>query len=192
MNMPLYGLVLAGGESSRMEQEKSEIPYHGVPQVRFCVELLSEFCEKVYLSCRKDKIPSDGTSYFLDDNPGEGPAGGLKTAFRRHPDVAWLVLACDMPGADRAAVRYLVDRRDPEREATAFGNPLQPEPFFAIWEPRLTNRQDFLHESPSAALRASDCEWVASPSPEWLTSVNTPRELACWMASRKAVSDRLL
>jgi hypothetical protein len=131
MNMPLYGLVLAGGESSRMEQEKSEIPYHGVPQVRFCVELLSEFCEKVYLSCRKDKIPSDGTSYFLDDNPGEGPAGGLKPRFGATPTSrgSSLPATCRGPTGRRSAT------------SSTDGTPSARRPLSAIpFSPSLSSR----------------------------------------------------
>ena len=33
MNAPVYGLVLAGGRSSRMKQDKAALSYHGRTQL---------------------------------------------------------------------------------------------------------------------------------------------------------------
>ena len=39
---PLYGLVLAGGRSKRMPEDKSLISYHDRPQAEVCYKLLSD------------------------------------------------------------------------------------------------------------------------------------------------------
>ena len=52
---PLYGLVLAGGKSSRMNQEKAKLSYHGKAQYLVCHDLLKQHCEKVFISARRDQ-----------------------------------------------------------------------------------------------------------------------------------------
>ncbi|MBA7534324.1 hypothetical protein ES705_26570 [subsurface metagenome] len=54
-NTPFFGLVLAGGKSSRMKREKSTINYHGIGQTRHCYELLSRICRKVFIYNRKEQ-----------------------------------------------------------------------------------------------------------------------------------------
>ncbi len=172
---PLYGLLLAGGKSTRMGFDKGAIDYHGKSQVDHGRELLAKVCETVYVSGLD--LP--------DEEENAGPIAGLRAANRRHPEAAWLVLACDLPGADETAIRYLISRRG--KEATAFGTPDSPEPLFAIYESGLMARAGKF-QSPRALLASADCIWV-SPSADWVTNVNTPLELASWMASRNAASD---
>ena len=62
----------------------------------------------------------------------------MLSAHSRHPEVAWLVLACDLPLMDLPGLEQLIRERDPEKFATSFAskdNPL-PEPMCAIWEPK--------------------------------------------------------
>ena len=142
MTLPakLYGLVLAGGKSTRMGTDKGLLEYHGKPQRAYLFELLKSFCEATYFSVRKDQgrnLP-DGGPCVLDQDRYRGPFNGLRSAHAEYPDVAWLVLACDLPLLDSNALRELVSARDLERTATAFAlkeNPL-PEPLCAIWEPK--------------------------------------------------------
>ena len=46
----LHGLVVCGGQSTRMGMDKSQLQYHGVPQREWLYELLQPLCEDVYIS----------------------------------------------------------------------------------------------------------------------------------------------
>ena len=50
---------------------------------------------------------------IVDSVAGEGPIVGIRSALAAHPDVAWLVLACDLPFLSDAALSQLVRERDP-------------------------------------------------------------------------------
>ena len=136
----LYGLVLSGGESTRMGTDKGLIEYHGVPQREYLYNLLSQVCENTFISLREeqeDELPA-AMKTIVDLNEFKGPYNGLLSAHKKYPDVAWLVLACDLPLMDLDALKELISQRDSAKEATAFAlkeNPL-PEPLCAIWEPQ--------------------------------------------------------
>ena len=88
-------VVLAGGESRRMGQDKSVVPLLGRP-----------LCEWVTQAARSAGRP---VSVLREDAvPGLGPLGGMKTAFDRYPE-EWLVfLSCDAPFVTGEAVTSLI------------------------------------------------------------------------------------
>ncbi|MFT6796121.1 MAG: molybdopterin-guanine dinucleotide biosynthesis protein A [Maribacter sp.] len=138
-NAKIYGLVLAGGKSTRMGADKGLIAYHGIPQRDYLYKLLSNICDATYMSIREDQRNEMNVEVnaIIDRNEFRGPYNGLLSAHRQFPEVAWLVLACDLPLMDEAALHELLSQRDVSKIATAFAskeNPL-PEPLCAIWEP---------------------------------------------------------
>ena len=120
---PLWGLVLAGGGSRRMGEDKGRLEFHGLPQAVWIERLISEVCEQTYVSvsaAQHDSEPYAGLATITDQDPDGGPAVGLLSAWRRFPDVAWLAVAVDMPFLDPATLRTLLDGRQAEVLATAF------------------------------------------------------------------------
>lgn len=178
----LYGLVLAGGKSQRMGQDKGAMEYHGKPQREYMADLLSDICEQVYLSVRPDQEVDSTYQRLSDTFLGLGPLGGLLSAFREKPDVAWLVVACDLPLLDKLAIKELVAARNPSSLATAFNSPVNefPEPLIAIWEPRAYRvGLEFLaqgYSCPRKVLINSEVSLIDAQRPETLMNVNQPEE----------------
>ena len=135
----IYGLVLAGGKSTRMGKDKGMIAYHGMPQREYLYHLLSRVCTQTFVSIRPDQITdlSDGMQTIVDSDIHKGPYNGILSAHEKFPKVAWLVVACDMPLIDLASLQELIAARDPNVTATAFADEKEPlpEPLCAIWEP---------------------------------------------------------
>ncbi len=182
---PLNGLVLVGGKSRRMGTDKAMLEYHGKPQQDVMMKLLGKFCEKTYLSCRPDQAGELAYTHEVlpDTFLGLGPMGAILTAFRKAPDSAWLVVACDLPMLDEAALRFLVENRNPSAMATAYRSPVNefPEPLVAIWEPKsYPVLLQFLaqgYSCPRKALINSPVHLVEAPNPDALMNVNTPEDV---------------
>ena len=180
----LYGLVLTGGKSTRMHQDKAQLMYHGKPQQEHLYELLSTVCDKVYLSCRDDvQAATSPYACISDAFINLGPYGGILSAFMYEPNVAWLVVAVDLPFLTEAAITDLVTNRNISKLATCFIDPKNefPEPLISIWEPRAYPRMlDFLskgYSCPRKVLINSDTEVLTKRDVHALTNVNTPEEL---------------
>lgn len=187
MNKRIYGLVLAGGKSERMGRDKGLIEYHGKPQRYFLADMVGEFCDQVYISCRQDQaaeITEAGYQPLVDDGQATGQYGGILTALGAYPDTAWLVVACDLPLVDGAALDQLLTQRDDKKLATAYKNPDNdlPEPLLAIWEP--ASRDMLLREldegvtCPRKALirNMADIKLIAPARPELVANANTPED----------------
>ena len=142
----IYGLVLAGGRSTRMHRDKAALAYHGRSQLTETFARLGAVTPRAFVSVRADQTADALRSAFpqivdraaVDGAAVEGPLAGILAAQAAHPEVAWLVVACDLPFLDEAVLRELVAQRDPRSLATAFRSAHDglPEPLCAIWEPR--------------------------------------------------------
>lgn len=179
---PLYGLVLAGGKSQRMGQDKGLIDYHGLPQRAYMAQLLEDVCERVFYSTRPGQGDLPADAVIADTFTGLGPYGAILSAFRTFPDVAWFVVACDLPLVDSAALAHLVQQRRSGSLATAFHNPETgwPDPLMTIWEPRAYGALlTFLSQGyscPRKVLINGDAHVVPLPDARWLWNANSPDE----------------
>lgn len=136
----LFGLILAGGASTRMQRDKAALDYHGQPQLRWAFDLASTVCTATFVSVRPDQRQEPTRAGFpqvVDLQPGIGPIAGISAALLAHPKAAWLVLACDLPFLTADTLEHLIAQRDPRRLATAYRSTHDalPEPLCAIWEP---------------------------------------------------------
>lgn len=181
---PLYGLVLAGGKSQRMGQDKGLIEYHGQPQREFLAEQLQSVCGEVYYSIRPDQDTELPGPVIKDSFIGLGPFGAILSAFREHPNAAWMVVACDLPLLDKKALQQLAQKRNSSKLATAYHNPATgwPDPLVTIWEPRAYPvLLQFLtqgYSCPRKVLINSEIEMINAPDPNILLNANSPEEKA--------------
>jgi len=181
---PISGLILAGGQSTRMGQDKGMINYRGMPHRAYLHRLLSNFCEDVFISCRHDQLSTlDGLPALADTFVGLGPFSALLSAFRERPGHAWVVIACDYPLLDRATILQLLTSRNPSKFATAFKstNNEFPEPLVTLWEPRsYPELLRFLSQGyscPRKVLINTDIQLLEIENPEALRNVNEPNEM---------------
>jgi molybdopterin-guanine dinucleotide biosynthesis protein A len=183
---PLYGLVLAGGRSKRMGFDKGAIKWHGKEQRYYMADLLSGICGEVFISCRPEQQNNIDSKYktLPDTYSGLGPYGAILSAFKENPDVAWLVIACDLPLMDEATLQYLVQHRDTSLIATTFKSPFDglPEPLITIWEPAsLPILLSFLSEGLSCPrktlIKSGDkVNILIPPDEDALMNANTPED----------------
>lgn len=189
---PVYGLILAGGASKRMQRDKAALKYQGKTQLERAFELAGRHVEKVFVSLRTDQT-SDPTRaqlpMIVDLGGGEGPIVGIRSALAAHPKVAWLVLACDLPFLSDTAIEGLLGRRDPKAMATAYKSAHDglPEPLCAIWEraaaPALADYQAAGGLCPRKFLIRHGAHLLDLPDPRALDNVNTPEEYSQALAA---------
>lgn len=185
MAPPLYGLVLAGGRSTRMQRDKATLPYQGRNQLDRAMELLQPWVLQAFVSVRPDQRQDPARARYaqvVDTHAGLGPIAGIAAAQALRPGAAWLVLACDLPYLDADTIGQLLAARDPARVATAYRSAHDglPEPLCAIWEPRSTAQiLEYIgtdRSCPRKFLIRSDVLLLEQPHPQALDNINTPEE----------------
>ena len=181
----VFGLVLAGGLSSRMKRDKATLEYGGKSQLERAYELAARHLPEVFVSVRAAQAQDPARAHhplIIDSVAGEGPIVGIRSALAARPDAAWLVLACDLPFLSDAALTQLLAERDPDASATAFRSSHDglPEPLCAIWEPRSAAELDAYQAAggkcPRKFLMRHAARIVEPSDRRALDNVNTPDE----------------
>lgn len=138
-------LILAGGKSTRMHEDKSKLKYHnGTTQEEYLAKMCKDLSLETYISkgANEEETEINDFQIIKDRYVDMGPFGAIMSAFLQDPTAAWLVLACDLPYFTEQFLKRLIDERSITHFATAYkikDNPF-PEPLMAIYEPAIYRR----------------------------------------------------
>lgn len=194
MNAP-YGLVLAGGRSTRMRADKAALTYGGRPQLAETFDLLSRHVARAFVSVRPEQAAEPLRAAYpqvVDGDSARGPIAGILAAQAKSPERAWLVVACDLPQLDDATLEELLSRRDPSLLATCFASAHDglPEPLCAVYEP--ASRAPLLAhvasggDCPRRFLMNHDVRVLEPRQGAALDNANTPEDAAAARAALRA------
>lgn len=185
-------VIQAGGESSRMGEDKALKTFLGHPLIQRVVERLTPIADEIIVTTNRPPAYAFLNLRIIPDlKPGRGALGGLYTAIASatHPIVA--VVACDMPFASpkliEAMSRLLVEE---ETDVVIAKSEEGYEPFHAVYrreiclsaiESTITADQwKVIAWFPQVKVRILTPEEIRSTDPDGLAfwNVNTPEEFA--------------
>lgn len=135
--MSPVAVILAGGRSTRMGQDKAILRLAGQTLLARTVAVArTAGLDAVVVGRDRPDDWTDATTRFLrDDQPGNGPLGGLRDALAA-TNRTIVALPCDLPRLDAVAVRWLLSAAD----ETGPGSPVvaaqvagRVQPLFALW-----------------------------------------------------------
>ena len=183
----ICGLVLAGGKSRRMGQDKALLRHNGETQLGRAVRLLQQHLARVFVSARADQSTEPERARFsqiVDRYANLGPLAGILSAMDTDPQAAWLVVACDLPNLDSETIRHLLDERSATQPFTAYRSSVDgmPEPLCAIYNASARRILDgFVADGihcPRKIMMRSDTRLLEARNPRALDNINTPDELS--------------
>lgn len=123
------GYVLAGGRSSRMGIDKAALPWRGTTLIRYVATEVEAAAGAVAIV---GGGPVSGYRVLSDAIAGAGPLGGIAAALADTCAEWNLVVACDMPGIQRAALAQLL--REAKDEVTLpVTSDGRMHPLCAVW-----------------------------------------------------------
>lgn len=153
----MIGVVLAGGQSTRMGRDKAALELDG--------QTLQDRCAAVLRDCFPEVM-----IIRHDDVPGLGPIGGIATALRRAPEV--FVVACDMPFLDAGLIRAMASQLAAYDAVAIPGEPLHAA-YSARILPVIERQIASGNYSMNHLLSQLQVKTVAGPA---LININTPQE----------------
>ena len=110
----LMGVILCGGNSRRMGQDKGLMTKGGVPWARYMADKLKPFDVPVVFSVNVSQVEAyslqlPDARLVVDEVAVPGPLGGLLSVHTQFPDKDLLLLACDMIDMDATTIGRLVE-----------------------------------------------------------------------------------
>lgn len=108
MAAPLSAIVLAGGASRRLGQDKAALSFGGRPLLHIVIERISAVCRQIIVAGARGR--PDGSlpvTFVEDDVPDQGPLAGLHAGLAAASADFVLVVACDMPFLNTRLLAYM-------------------------------------------------------------------------------------
>jgi molybdopterin-guanine dinucleotide biosynthesis protein A len=182
------GIILSGGKSTRMGEDKAFIELEGVPIVRRIYTLFKElFQEVIIVTNQQELFKNFDSKIYSDLIPNQGALGGLYTGLFFSTFQYSFCVACDMPFLKKALVQYIINHIEGEDvivPRTEDG--LQPlhaiysknclDPIKIIMEQGKYKIIDFYNQVNVKIVEEKDFT-VLDPLRESFINVNTPDEL---------------
>jgi len=95
---PVSAIILAGGQSRRMQREKSLLPVDGHTLIETIIaQIAPHFDEIIISSVAKDRFAFLHLPTIEDEMPGQGPLAAILSALRASAHAVNFILACDIP-----------------------------------------------------------------------------------------------
>jgi molybdenum cofactor guanylyltransferase len=178
----MNGLVLAGGQSTRMHQNKALINYHGLPQYQYVYHLLQAHCSQIFISTNTLNADIE-LPQIIDPKHLQhiGPIAALHAAFDAQC-TDWLVVAVDYPLLTRAEIKKIIATPNIGQDATVYFNQDTNfyEPFIGIYHSAFKAQLKIAlqnnNTSMQVVLQNSNVVKVFATNTNALTNVNTPTE----------------
>ena len=183
------GVLLAGGNSSRMGRNKALMPLAGRRLVDRALAVLAGLFDDLLMVTNSPELYADlGIRMVPDLVTGKGALGGIHSAVHHAAAPHCLVVACDMPFLNAGVLRYLADQRA-EYDVVVPNANGRPQPLHAVYGKACLQpiarrlESDRLHVVgfyPDVRVREVTADELTAFDPEGLSfrNLNTPEEFA--------------
>lgn len=192
---PLTGVILAGGNSTRMGRPKHHVPMpDGRAMMAHVLEALTPVCRQVAVSGPAGNFAlPPGIPAIADLRPGEGPLAALEAILASGLDTRYLLVSCDQPLLTPALLCRLASQSlMPNQQGfPAFFCAINEahktqllDPFPGIYPEHLLGDVQRALDAGQRSIRDCNRQWECHPVPlsreeeALLTSMNTPADLA--------------
>ncbi|MCD4828191.1 MAG: molybdenum cofactor guanylyltransferase [Candidatus Cloacimonetes bacterium] len=184
MNNQIIGVILAGGKSARLKQDKVLLPLNGETLIERTFNTLSGIFHSIIIVSGNQDIQSViSDSVIVEDiYPGCGPLGGLHTALHNANGQAVFIVACDMPWLDADVICAMLNQwRKTMPDVLIPRHAEGIEPLHAIYGPACLSVIAAQIESGDNAIRSFfgrvNTEYWDTTDSNCFTNINTPEDL---------------
>ena len=182
----IAAFILAGGASSRMGTDKSQLRLEQQTFTQRIAETLLQLTDSVFIVGRD----SDESSLrsVADVYPKWGALGGIHAALAACSREWAIVVACDLPFVTSELFSYLADQRMDHDAVVPIQEDGRPQPLAALYrvDPCLRQATDLIEAGrrrPLDLLEAVKTRWVAfdelrnfAPAHSFFVNINTPED----------------
>ena len=108
--MHATGIILAGGKSSRMGEDKGLVLLNGKPMVQYIIEVLKEVVSDIIIISNNESYTKFGIPVYADIMKDKGPVGGIYTGLYNSTTELNFCISCDVPMISSDFILWLLKR----------------------------------------------------------------------------------
>jgi len=102
-------VILAGGKSSRMEEDKCFLPFKNTTLIKYQYDRLSKIFSDVYISCKSNKFDFD-CNLLIEENDIFSPLVALQNILKKFDKV--FIISVDTPNITKKTIHEIVNSSD--------------------------------------------------------------------------------
>lgn len=106
--MELTAIILAGGKSSRMGEDKGLMLFKGEPMIQHVINLVKPLVNSIIIISNNNTYQNFGYPVFEDVIKNSGPLAGILTGLQNTSTAKNLVLSCDVPNVNKELLQLLI------------------------------------------------------------------------------------
>jgi len=177
--------ILAGGNSSRMGQDKGLLLLDQCSIMETILDECKLITPAIYILTANEKYAAYNFPLVPDNIQHIGPAGGIDAMLQHTQTEDNLILSCDMPFVTQAAICELISLQE-NHDITIPMFHDYPEAMFGLYKKQCKNKwreqiENGTHKMSSIISHFThkfvDGEFLEKKYPKLFTNINTPEEL---------------
>lgn len=182
----LTGIVLAGGKSTRMGQEKGLVSFRGKALIQHAITCLENLSIPILIVANEPAYQQFKHPVFPDLYLQKGPLGGIYTGLMHSKTEKNIILSCDTPFVPSDLLCHLVEQSHSHPITLATFN-TEPQPLIGVYKKALLpNFKAFLDQNQlkmryiCEELAAQNIELAGHEKwgqPHFFFNINSPDEL---------------
>lgn len=133
----ITAIILAGGKSRRMGQDKGLLEYEGKAFCAHIIEAALPCCTELILVSDQQEYTQFGYTLYSDNFDDKGPLAGLEAGINASTKDFQLVLSCDMPLLSTALLKKLCVQNPKQLSVCMFNLQTQKHPFPGLYHSAL-------------------------------------------------------
>jgi len=178
---PVSAIILAGGQSRRMQREKSLLPVNGRALIETIIAQIEPHVDEIIVSsAAKEKFVFLRRRIIEDDIPGAGPLAAILSALRVSRHEINFIVACDVPCIHIPFMRKILSLAAAHDIVVPRYRDGKFEPLFAAYHrriiPAIERQLQGGDRKISHLFPVCDTKFVAMDGQTWFRNLNTEEE----------------
>ncbi len=107
--MKLTGIILAGGKSSRMGEDKGLMSFENQPMIQHIIDVVKPMVNDILIISNNEQYTQFGYPVYEDLIKEKGPLAGIYTGLSFSRSDKNVVLSCDVPFVNSTIINLLIN-----------------------------------------------------------------------------------
>ncbi|HEC42598.1 MAG TPA: molybdenum cofactor guanylyltransferase [Bacteroides sp.] len=181
MTGKITGIILAGGNSSRMGTDKAFIQFKCKKLIEYSISLMQDICDEVIISANSPQYETFGLRVIPDNYPPIGPLGGLEASLTYSKTKHNLVIPADTPFLTLNVYYEILKNLNGQSAIVPLNLDNKPEPLTAYYSkeilPLIWSQIGNSNYKIQDLLNEASAEFIKFPTNDVFLNLNTKADL---------------